>query len=76
MGSARDPGRMALEGTCTEVQYQGASRRVVADCGELATTLTLMTVSPTSFRGLAHREQTHYRPIWAERSIYLSPSLL
>jgi putative spermidine/putrescine transport system ATP-binding protein len=32
-GAADSPGRTGLDGTCVEVQYQGASRRVVADCG-------------------------------------------
>ncbi len=26
-------GRIGIDGTCVEVQYQGASRRIVADCG-------------------------------------------
>jgi putative spermidine/putrescine transport system ATP-binding protein len=31
-GGAPEPGRLHADGTCTEVQYQGAARRVIADC--------------------------------------------
>jgi len=32
-GSASEAGHMHADGTCIEVQYQGAIRRVIADCG-------------------------------------------
>ncbi|PVE22891.1 polyamine ABC transporter ATP-binding protein [Microvirga sp. KLBC 81] len=31
-GNASEPGRLHADGTCIEVQYQGAMRRVIADC--------------------------------------------
>ncbi|HEX2554687.1 MAG TPA: ABC transporter ATP-binding protein [Microvirga sp.] len=34
-GEPAGEGRVALDGTCLEVQYQGASRRVIADCAGL-----------------------------------------
>jgi putative spermidine/putrescine transport system ATP-binding protein len=33
LGSAVEAGRLHADGTCIEVQYQGAMRRVIADCG-------------------------------------------
>ncbi|MGO4706841.1 ABC transporter ATP-binding protein [Microvirga sp. 2MCAF38] len=48
-GSKLEAGRICVDAICIEVQYQGAVRRVIADCGELR---LAATVPATEVRGL------------------------
>ncbi len=47
--SAPEAGRLQTEGTCLEVQYQGAMRRVIADCAGMR---LCALVSASEMRGL------------------------
>jgi putative spermidine/putrescine transport system ATP-binding protein len=65
-GSPAEPGRMSTEGTCIEVQYQGAGRRVVADCG----TLRLTAVVPAKEARAVHPGQ-NLRLSWASSALHV-----
>jgi putative spermidine/putrescine transport system ATP-binding protein len=65
-GSMAEAGRLHADGTCVEVQYQGAMRRVIADCGGVR----LSALAPaTQARDLA--AGAPIRLSWAPSALHL-----
>ncbi len=65
-GSAVEPGRLHADGVCVEVQYQGAARRVIADCAGVRLTAL---VPATEARALGPGEPI--RLSWQPGSLHL-----